>query len=37
MKDRDYAEFVANDSMRSVGQAVLIYAVALGSYWLFVA
>jgi hypothetical protein len=36
MTEQEYREFVAEDTMKSVGQAVLIYAVALGSYWIFV-
>jgi hypothetical protein len=36
MEDQDYAEFIAKDTLGQVSLAVLIYAVALGLYWIFV-
>jgi hypothetical protein len=36
MDDKEYSEFVMTDTLKSVAQAVGIYVVALGAYWIFI-
>ena len=33
MLDKEYAEFVAGETLKQLGLALVIYAVALGLYW----
>ena len=36
MNDVEFAKFIVEDTMRYVVQAVAIYGVLLGVYWLFI-
>jgi hypothetical protein len=35
-QDKEYAEFVAGETLEQLGLALAIYAVALGAYWIFI-
>jgi hypothetical protein len=36
MEDIEYAKFIVEDTVKAMLQAVGIYAVILGAYWIFV-
>ena len=36
MSDKEYAEFVAVDTVRALYHAAVIYGVALALYWIFI-
>ena len=35
-QDKEYAEFVAGETLGQLGLAFVIYAVALVAYWVFI-
>ena len=35
-QDKEYAEFVAGETLGQLGLAFVIYAVALGLYWVLI-